>query len=109
MPRPTKETRCSNCQWFGYSSSICKRYPPTYERDLSNDGGFPEVHADYWCGEFTFSPSWGIEKKHSHTNLGEVIARMEPGSDKDWLANWLVKYREIHRKIHREIILGETP
>lgn len=57
------EKACKNCKYcykieapatlaFGPKISyLCRRNPPTI-LDGSNQGKFPEVQEDYWCGEF---------------------------------------------------------
>jgi hypothetical protein len=51
------EVACKHCMFFEYSSGEvgdCRIYPPvTYQGD---DGSFPIVCRDWWCGEFLDKP-----------------------------------------------------
>lgn len=99
MPRPTEETRCETCQWYEYEPSVCKRYPPTYEPNLDKDGGYPEVHSNHWCGEFTPIKQ---EKEVASITLEAIISRMESGPDKDWMTFWIEKLEKAWKRQQRE-------
>ncbi len=53
MPRPTKQTRCKNCQFFDENDCGCRVNAPTlfvYKKEICCH--FPKPDQNQWCGQF---------------------------------------------------------
>lgn len=58
---------CGNCKFWIKRSDFaanagggyCRRYPPSFQVESALNDGWPMVHQQSWCGEFTPNPLMG--------------------------------------------------